>query len=79
MLAAQGGVCAICKSNTSGRRRRDGSDSFFFVDHDHETKEVRGLLCSNRNTGLGIFQDKAHLLFRACRYLKPEVYKYDFG
>jgi hypothetical protein len=37
MLAIQGGVCAICKHPPKNRR--------LDVDHDHQTKRVRGLLC----------------------------------
>lgn len=61
MLAAQGGGCAICGAKQKKRR--------LAVDHDHETGEVRGLLCSPCNTGLGQFKDKAALLARAIDYL----------
>lgn len=44
MLAAQGGGCAIC-GNTPKTRRLD-------VDHDHRTKEVRGLLSHRCNRAL---------------------------
>lgn len=47
LLAEQGGVCAICEEPPSGRWKR------LAVDHDHETGEVRGLLCITCNTLLG--------------------------
>jgi hypothetical protein len=42
MLAAQGGVCAICRKPPKRR----------CVDHDHQTMRVRGILCNRCNIGL---------------------------
>lgn len=46
MLEAQDGVCAICKR-----------DSVTHTDHNHQTSEIRGLLCTGCNLGLGQFKD----------------------
>jgi hypothetical protein len=62
MLAAQGGVCAICKRKPSGRR--------LGVDHCHLTKRIRRLLCSNCNVGLGFFCDDPDRMERAAEYLE---------
>jgi hypothetical protein len=40
------------------------------VDHDHETGEVRGLLCAPCNRGIGLLQDKIEVLESAAQYLK---------
>lgn len=42
ILAFQGGACAICQRATGKSKR-------LAVDHDHETGEVRGCLCSTCN------------------------------
>jgi len=65
LLEQQGGVCAICK----GEETRAAPVNLA-VDHDHETGEVRGLLCSNCNRALGLFKDSAENLEKAARYLE---------
>ncbi len=64
MLAAQNGVCAICLRPPRGKRKSLG------VDHDHSTGEIRALLCSNCNFGIGMFEDNPELLQKAIDYLK---------
>ena len=39
------------------------------IDHDHESGEVRGLLCRYCNVGLGKFSDEVQLLVKAASYL----------
>lgn len=67
MLSDQNGVCKICKKPPSGKRT---SAHLLHVDHDHQTKEVRGLLCGRCNVGLGQFQDSPELLRKAAAYLE---------
>ena len=64
LLAQQGGVCAICQGLCSNGRR-------LAVDHDHQTGQVRGLLCQRCNTALGLMRDRSELLLRAVTYLDP--------
>ncbi|WP_130418421.1 endonuclease VII domain-containing protein [Edaphobacter modestus] len=47
MLADQNGRCAICKTSKFG-----GMGKRLHLDHNHETNEVRGLICSGCNRGL---------------------------
>ena len=50
--------CAIC-----------GSTERLMVDHDHTTGELRGILCGNCNTGLGMFEDSINRMMYAIIYL----------
>jgi hypothetical protein len=65
MLAAQGGVCAICSGADPGRGYK-----YFSVDHDHLTGAVRELLCHQCNVMIGNAKDKVENLESAIRYLK---------
>ena len=49
LLAAQGGVCAIC-----GRDECDAVKGFLCVDHIAGTVKIRGLLCSQCNSAVGL-------------------------
>lgn len=60
MLIEQAGRCAICLTPMMRPH----------VDHNHRTKEVRGLLCKSCNTGLGNFCDSPELLKHAIDYLE---------
>ena len=66
MLAAQGGVCAICTRPPS----KEGRQKHLHVDHDHDSGRVRALLCGRCNLGIGTFGDSADLLSAAVEYLR---------
>lgn len=63
MLKAQKGRCAICQSADTGPKRR------MCVDHDHKTKKVRGLLCSNCNIAIGLFKENGVTIRSALFYI----------
>jgi Recombination endonuclease VII len=67
MLAAQGGVCAICGTDKPG-----GRDLVWQVDHCHNSNKIRGLLCGPCNRGLGQFRDDPIRLEAAVRYLRSK-------
>ncbi len=61
LLQVQKFKCAICGQLPVKKR--------LAVGHDHDTGRVRGLLCHNCNTGLGMFKDSPARLLRAIKYL----------
>lgn len=63
MRAEQGYGCAICG-------RPEGGPTALAIDHDHETGQVRGLLCTQCNIGLGQFADDVDRLRAAAAYLE---------
>jgi len=63
LYAIQGGRCAICGVHQSELKRA------LHVDHDHETNEIRGLLCSHCNLVLGHAHDSVVVLISAASYL----------
>lgn len=69
LMAEQGNACAICRS-TEWPGKHPGTPH---VDHDHQTGEVRGLLCGPCNTGLGQFGDDPARLRAAIEYLEAHA------
>lgn len=63
MFAKQNGCCKICGKHQSGFKKR------LFVDHDHKTGRIRGLLCFKCNAGIGNFDDDAVRMSDAIKYL----------
>ena len=60
LFEMQGGRCGICRKYMERP----------ILDHDHKTMEIRGLLCSNCNIGLGQFKDSPEILASALNYAK---------
>lgn len=61
-LAAQGGGCAVCGKKSKKRR--------LSVDHCHNSRKVRGILCSGCNIGIGCLGDSPERLRAAAAYLE---------
>lgn len=64
MFLKQEGCCAICNEHQSNL------EATFNVDHDHATGKIRGLLCRNCNTGIGLLQDNFQICLSAAKYLQ---------
>lgn len=56
--------CGICETHEDNLKTR------LFVDHNHDTEQVRMLLCQNCNTGIGQFKESIVRLDAAINYLK---------
>ena len=63
LLTAQESGCAICGNGNDGPRQLS-------IDHDHETGQIRGLLCDRCNPMLGYARDSIPVLLAAIEYLK---------
>lgn len=75
LMRVQDGRCAICHQLPSRRvngRTRPGLAPALHVDHDHGTGRVRGLLCGNCNTMLGLAGEDPQVLAQAISYLRKE-------
>lgn len=72
LLAEQGGVCAICgEPETVDAVNQHGTTlSRLCVDHNHETGQIRGLLCRRCNLGLGHLGEDVARLRSAITYLE---------
>lgn len=61
MLGVQNGLCKICGMINDGKS--------LCVDHCHKTGKIRGLLCANCNSGIGMMKDSPDILRNAIDYL----------
>ena len=69
MFSDQGGVCAICQKAETVIHRTTERQIRLSVDHDHNTGEIRGLLCQRCNQALGLLNDDVEALHQAITYL----------
>jgi hypothetical protein len=60
----QKGKCGICGKHQSELKKA------LYIDHNHITGKVRGLLCSKCNFGIGNLNDDINMLTQAITYLK---------
>ena len=70
LMKMQDSSCGICGAKES--IGRDSKATRLVVDHDHDTKAVRGLLCALCNKSLGGFQDDPNLLRKALTWLNQD-------
>jgi hypothetical protein len=72
LLEQQNHCCAICEStDPKGRKSgRGGAVEVFYVDHDHNTGKVRGLLCNVCNRTMGYVGENSGVLEEMIKYLQ---------
>jgi hypothetical protein len=71
MIEACGGKCEICGKTLNLNPKREGNtNDSVNVDHCHITNRVRGILCRDCNTGLGLFGDNLARIRQALEYLE---------
>ena len=72
LLEKQNNRCAICEStDPKGRKSgRGGGVDVFYVDHDHKTGNVRGLLCNICNRTMGYVGENSNVLEEMIKYLQ---------
>lgn len=59
LLEKQNNECLICQE----KNKR------FHLDHCHKTGKIRGILCAQCNTGIGLFKENVEYLTNAIRYI----------
>ncbi len=67
MFSKQGGKCLLCS------RHQDELTKLLRVDHNHDTDVIRGLLCDNCNTMIGLAHDNKETLMNAIKYLEGSL------
>ena len=67
----QHGVCAICGERETATR--NGVVKKLAIDHDHNSGEVRGLLCQRCNMAIGLLRENEKVWESARKYLDGEA------
>ena len=63
LLKSQNNKCSICKLVFSDTIK-------LHIDHNHKTDKIRGLLCSQCNTGIGQLRESEEIFLSAIDYLR---------
>lgn len=74
MVIAQGDICAICRKDPKVIFT-DIKHQSLMIDHNHLTKEIRGLLCANCNLALGHLKEDEDIIWNMLEYLKKTTWK----
>lgn len=69
LMREQKGECAICGRTEDEVREGLRKPRRHALDHCHSSQKIRGALCGDCNSGLGMFRDSIPLLRKAIEYL----------
>ena len=64
MFKKQGSSCAVCKSKESGSKKG------WHIDHDHETEQVRSILCQHCNVAIAMLRENVQVTEAVLEYLR---------
>lgn len=65
LMISQHGCCDICKKPF----QYNNDKKEYHIDHNHTTNKVRGLLCTNCNTSIGLLQENPVFIESALYYI----------
>ena len=68
----QQGRCCICAGELPDLMVYESRRRGYAIDHNHETKEFRGILCLSCNSMLGMAKESPEVLEEAARYLRAK-------
>lgn len=70
-IARNNHVCGICGVSEATARAGNNQTKHYglYIDHDHESGLLRGMLCHNCNLIIGHAKDNVNTLHRAIKYL----------
>lgn len=68
LLETQNGLCAICKKIQESKKTKN-----LYVDHNHKTGRIRGLLCQKCNSAIGLVGESINILEKIINYLKIDA------
>jgi predicted transcriptional regulator YheO len=68
-LQEQDSVCAICGQPETRKDHRTKQIRSLAVDHNHSTGKIRGLLCTNCNTTLGLLNEDTNIMQNMINYI----------
>jgi Autographiviridae endonuclease VII len=71
IIDAQDGKCIICFVQFNQQHKYCAE--WPCIDHNHTTNEVRGVICSQCNKGIGCFKESTEVMSRAIGYLQLSV------
>lgn len=67
MMVQQNNACAICKQSET--HIVNGKLRTLSVDHNHDTGQVRKLLCHSCNAALGLLKEDPQIMFEMIKYI----------